>query len=143
MVVVRALLSLWKKEGHRVLLFSQTRQMLDILEKMIRHLQYNYLRMDGTTAIQNRMSMVDQYNASDDIFVFLLTTKVGGLGLNLTGADRVIIYDPDWVSSATVFDDDIKIEPCLMHYSAYAYERIHPPTYKHGNEHGVWVRNEV
>jgi DNA excision repair protein ERCC-6 len=92
MVVVRALLSLWKKEGHRVLLFSQTRQMLDILEIMIQN-----LRMDGTTAIQNRMSMVDQYNANSDIFVFLLTTKVGGLGLNLTGADRVIIFDPDWV----------------------------------------------
>jgi len=82
MVVVRALLSLWKKEGHRVLLFSQTRQMLDILEKMIKSLDYQYFRMDGTTAI----------------FVFLLTTKVGGLGLNLTGADRVIIFDPDWVS---------------------------------------------
>ncbi|GAB5590463.1 DNA repair protein rhp26 [Umbelopsis nana] len=102
MVVVRALLSLWKKEGHRVLLFSQTRQMLDILEKMIRQLNYNYLRMDGTTAIQNRMLMVDQYNANSDIFVFLLTTKVGGLGLNLTGADRVIIFDPDWNPSTDV-----------------------------------------
>jgi DNA excision repair protein ERCC-6 len=98
MVVVKALLSLWKKEGHRVLLFSQTRQMLDILEKMIKSLDYQYFRMDGTTAIQNRMTMVDQYNANKDIFVFLLTTKVGGLGLNLTGADRVIIFDPDWVS---------------------------------------------
>jgi DNA excision repair protein ERCC-6 len=98
MVVVKALLSLWKKEGHRVLLFSQTRQMLDILEKMIKSLDYQYFRMDGTTAIQNRMTMVDQYNANKDIFVFLLTTKVGGLGLNLTGANRVIIFDPDWVS---------------------------------------------
>jgi DNA excision repair protein ERCC-6 len=98
MVVVKALLSLWKKEGHRVLLFSQTRQMLDILEIMIKSLGYQYFRMDGTTAIQNRMSMVDQYNANKDIFIFLLTTKVGGLGLNLTGADRVIIFDPDWVS---------------------------------------------
>ncbi|KAG2174127.1 hypothetical protein INT43_004147 [Umbelopsis isabellina] len=102
MVVVRALLALWKKEGHRVLLFSQTRQMLDILELMIRNLGHKYLRMDGTTAIQNRMSMVDQYNANSDIFVFLLTTKVGGLGLNLTGADRVIIFDPDWNPSTDV-----------------------------------------
>ncbi|KAM3583284.1 DNA repair protein rhp26 [Umbelopsis sp. WA50703] len=102
MVVVRALLSLWKKEGHRVLLFSQTRQMLDILEIMIQNLGHRYLRMDGTTAIQNRMSMVDQYNANSDIFVFLLTTKVGGLGLNLTGADRVIIFDPDWNPSTDV-----------------------------------------
>ncbi|KAI9288967.1 SNF2 family N-terminal domain-containing protein [Umbelopsis sp. AD052] len=102
MVVVKALLSLWKKEGHRVLLFSQTRQMLDILEKMIKSLDYQYFRMDGTTAIQNRMTMVDQYNANKDIFVFLLTTKVGGLGLNLTGADRVIIFDPDWNPSTDV-----------------------------------------
>ncbi|CAO3692442.1 unnamed protein product [Umbelopsis ramanniana] len=102
MVVVKALLSLWRKEGHRVLLFSQTRQMLDILEKMIKSLDYQYFRMDGTTAIQNRMTMVDQYNANKDIFVFLLTTKVGGLGLNLTGADRVIIFDPDWNPSTDV-----------------------------------------
>lgn len=53
--------------------------------------------MDGITSIKHRMGMVDEYNTNLSIFIFLLTTKVGGLGINLTGADRVLIYDPDWV----------------------------------------------
>lgn len=97
MVVVRALLKMWKQQHHRVLLFCQTRQMLDIMETMIRHLDYRYLRMDGTTPVSQRMALVNEYNGNKHIFVFLLTTKVGGLGLNLTGADRVILFDPDWV----------------------------------------------
>ncbi|KAG0243409.1 SNF2 family N-terminal domain-containing protein [Mortierella sp. GBAus27b] len=102
MVVVKALLDMWQKGKHRVLLFSQTRTMLDILEKFIKGEGYTYRRMDGTTPIQNRMGLVDEFNARDDIYVFLLTTKVGGLGVNLTGADRVIIFDPDWNPSTDV-----------------------------------------
>ncbi|KAI8388380.1 SNF2 family N-terminal domain-containing protein [Radiomyces spectabilis] len=96
MVVVRALLNMWKQQKHRVLLFCQTRQMLDIIEMMVRSLRYNYLRMDGTTPVHHRMALVHEYNMQPNIYVFLLTTKVGGLGLNLTGADRVILFDPDW-----------------------------------------------
>lgn len=102
MVVVKTLLEMWQKGKHRVLLFSQTRTMLDILEKFIKREGYSYRRMDGTTPIQNRMGLVDEFNARDDIYVFLLTTKVGGLGVNLTGADRVIIFDPDWNPSTDV-----------------------------------------
>lgn len=61
------------------------------------NLEYRYLRMDGSTAVKARSSLVHRFNTDPDIFVFLLTTKVGGLGVNLTGADRIIIYDPDWV----------------------------------------------
>ncbi|CDH59745.1 dna repair and recombination protein rad26 [Lichtheimia corymbifera JMRC:FSU:9682] len=96
LVVVCALLRLWKSQNHKVLLFSQTRQMLDIIERVIKGLGFNYLRMDGNTAVGQRMALVNDFNTQDDIYVFLLTTKVGGLGLNLTGADRVIIFDPDW-----------------------------------------------
>ena len=96
MVVVRSLLELWHKESHRVLLFSQTRQMADILESMVRKEGYTFYRMDGTTPIKDRMPLVDEFNSNPKIFVFLLTTKVGGLGVNLTGADRVVIFDPDW-----------------------------------------------
>ncbi|KAL0084706.1 SNF2 family N-terminal domain-containing protein [Phycomyces blakesleeanus] len=102
MVVVRALLNLWKTEKHRVLLFSQTRQMLDIIELMVKSLGYNYRRMDGTTPVPHRMALVHEFNTNEDIYVFLLTTKVGGLGLNLTGADRVILYDPDWNPSTDI-----------------------------------------
>ncbi|XP_060728467.1 DNA excision repair protein ERCC-6 isoform X1 [Tachysurus vachellii] len=96
LIVVESLLRLWFKQGHRVLLFTQSRQMLEILEVFVRENGYTYLKMDGTTAIASRQPLIAQYNESKDIFIFLLTTKVGGLGINLTGANRVIIYDPDW-----------------------------------------------
>ncbi|KAL9598334.1 MAG: hypothetical protein Q9219_004562 [cf. Caloplaca sp. 3 TL-2023] len=103
MQVVKALLELWKDQGHKTLLFAQHRIMLDILEKFIRSLQgFNYRRMDGTTPIHARQGLVDEFNSNADLHVFLLTTKVGGLGINLTGADRVIIYDPDWNPSTDV-----------------------------------------
>lgn len=97
MVVVQALLKLWKAQKHRVLLFCQTRQMLDINEKMVKNIGYGYMRMDGTTPVNQRIALVNEFNGNKHIFVFLLTTKVGGLGLNLIGANRVILFDPDWV----------------------------------------------
>ncbi|XP_043991982.1 DNA excision repair protein ERCC-6 isoform X1 [Gambusia affinis] len=96
LMVVESLLRLWFKQGHRVLLFTQSRQMLDILEVFVREKDYSYLKMDGTTAIASRQPLIARYNEDKSIFIFLLTTKVGGLGVNLTGANRVIIYDPDW-----------------------------------------------
>uniref|UniRef100_A0A8C3YVQ5 DNA excision repair protein ERCC-6 n=1 Tax=Catagonus wagneri TaxID=51154 RepID=A0A8C3YVQ5_9CETA len=96
MIVVESLLKIWHKQGQRVLLFSQSRQMLDILEVFLRAQEYSYLKMDGTTAIASRQPLITRYNEDASIFVFLLTTRVGGLGVNLTGANRVIIYDPDW-----------------------------------------------
>ncbi|EPY78168.1 excision repair cross-complementing rodent repair deficiency, complementation group 6 [Camelus ferus] len=96
MIVVESLLKIWHKQGQRVLLFSQSRQMLDILEVFLRARKYSYLKMDGTTAIASRQPLIARYNEDTSVFVFLLTTRVGGLGVNLTGANRVIIYDPDW-----------------------------------------------
>ncbi len=103
MQVVKALLEIWKKDGHKTLLFAQHRIMLDILEKFVKTFEgFNYRRMDGNTNIKDRQDMVDEFNRDPDLHVFLLTTKVGGLGVNLTGADRVIIYDPDWNPSTDV-----------------------------------------
>jgi DNA excision repair protein ERCC-6 len=99
MMVVKSLLKLWKDQNHRVLLFCQTRQTLSILEIMVRYQGYSYYRMDGNTPIKDRAGLVDRFNQDDSIFVFLLTTKVGGLGINLIGADRVVIFDPDWNTS--------------------------------------------
>ena len=89
MIVVDTLLKLWKRQSGRVLLFSQSRVMLDILEAYVQEQGYTYRRMDGTTAAASRSSLVDEFNSREDIFVFLLTTKVGGLGLNLIGANKV------------------------------------------------------
>ncbi|KAH8598312.1 putative DNA repair and recombination protein RAD26 [Bisporella sp. PMI_857] len=103
MQVVKALLDMWKRFGHKTLLFSQGTQMLDIIEEFVKGLDgFNYLRMDGKTSVKDRQSLVDQFNNDPDLHVFLLTTKVGGLGVNLTGANRVIIFDPDWNPSTDV-----------------------------------------
>ncbi|QSS48767.1 DNA repair and recombination protein RAD26 [Histoplasma capsulatum var. duboisii H88] len=103
MQVVKSLLELWRDTGHKTLLFAQHRIMLDILERFIISMGgFKYQRMDGNTPIKFRQKMVDEFNNNPDIHVFLLTTKVGGLGVNLTGADRVIIYDPDWNPSTDV-----------------------------------------
>ncbi|KAF7804623.1 protein CHROMATIN REMODELING 8 [Senna tora] len=96
MKVVAQVLNVWKEQGHRVLLFTQTQQMLDIIESFLTTAGHNYRRMDGVTPIKQRMALIDEFNDSSEVFVFILTTKVGGLGTNLTGADRVIIFDPDW-----------------------------------------------
>lgn len=96
MIVLNRVLEAWKKAGSRVLVFSQTTTMLDILELYVQGKGYSYLRMDGTTAVGARMALIDRFNCDESVFLFLLTTRVGGLGVNLTGADKVILYDPDW-----------------------------------------------
>ncbi|XP_056148387.1 DNA excision repair protein ERCC-6 isoform X2 [Lampris incognitus] len=96
LIVVESLLRLWFRQGQRVLLFTQSRQMLEILEVFVRENNYSYLKMDGTTTIASRQPLIARFNEDESIFIFLLTTRVGGLGVNLTGANRVIIYDPDW-----------------------------------------------
>lgn len=96
MIVIEALLKLWKRQNHKVLLFTQSRKMLTILEYFLMDNNYTYLKMDGVTAIGSRQGLINKFNNSKDLFVFLLTTRVGGLGVNLTGANRVVIFDPDW-----------------------------------------------
>lgn len=103
MLIVKKFVYLWKNFGHKTLLFCQTIQMLDIMEAFFRRQGgINFLRMDGKTAIKERQKLVDKFNTDPDIHLFLLTTRVGGLGTNLTGASRVIIYDPDWNPSTDI-----------------------------------------
>uniref|UniRef100_A0A2S2N6T6 DNA repair and recombination protein RAD54-like n=2 Tax=Schizaphis graminum TaxID=13262 RepID=A0A2S2N6T6_SCHGA len=96
MIVVEALLKMWKKQGHRVLLFTQSVKMLNIFQKFIIEQNYTYLKLEGSTSIGSRQPIINKFNKDPSIFVMILTTKVGGLGVNLIGADRVIIFDPDW-----------------------------------------------
>lgn len=96
MVVINSLLKIWKKQGHRVLIFTQSRAMICILEIFLKQNEYKYLKMDGSTSIGSRQPLITAFNSDNSYLVFLATTRVGGLGVNLTGADRVIIYDPDW-----------------------------------------------
>ncbi|NXY45405.1 SMRCD regulator, partial [Ceuthmochares aereus] len=89
------ILSDLKEKGDRVVLFSQFTMMLDILEVFLKHFQYKYIRLDGKTQISDRIHLIDQFNTDMDIFVFLLSTKAGGLGINLTSANAVILHDID------------------------------------------------
>ncbi|KAK4475667.1 hypothetical protein MN116_000936 [Schistosoma mekongi] len=82
-------------EGHRILIFSQFVIMLDILEEFLRITNRRYIRMDGSTPVSERQTLIDRFNSSS-IEVFLLSTRAGGLGINLTGADTVIIHDIDF-----------------------------------------------
>ncbi|XP_050684992.1 SWI/SNF-related matrix-associated actin-dependent regulator of chromatin subfamily A containing DEAD/H box 1 homolog [Leptidea sinapis] len=84
-----------KAEGHRVLIFSQFTMVLDVLESYLTLRSHGYIRLDGSTAVNDRQDLIRQYNA-EDIFVFLLSTRAGGLGINLTAADTVIIHDIDF-----------------------------------------------
>ncbi|KAA3678291.1 DNA excision repair protein ERCC-6 [Paragonimus westermani] len=101
MLVVASLLHNWAEQGHKVLLFSQSRRMLNLLERLVLSMGLTYLRMDGSTPVNQRASLIEQFSRTDEstssnVFAFLLTTRVGGLGINLTAASRVLIYDPDW-----------------------------------------------
>uniref|UniRef100_A0A8C7LLK0 DNA helicase n=1 Tax=Oncorhynchus kisutch TaxID=8019 RepID=A0A8C7LLK0_ONCKI len=84
-----------KNKGDRVVLFSQFTMMLDILEVFLKHLKHHYIRLDGSTPMSDRIVLIDQYNTELDIFVFLMSTKAGGLGINLTSANVVILHDID------------------------------------------------
>ena len=82
--------------GHRVLIFTQMSRMLDIFEQFLNHNGHTYLRLDGTTKIEQRQALMERFNADKRIFCFILSTRSGGIGVNLTGADTVIFYDSDW-----------------------------------------------
>ncbi|CAO1301263.1 unnamed protein product [Diamesa serratosioi] len=85
-----------KEEGRRVLIFSQFVMMLDVIEKYLKIRSYKFLRLDGSTAVNERQDLINEYTANKDIFVFLLSTRAGGLGINLTSADTAIIHDIDF-----------------------------------------------
>lgn len=97
MVILDKLLKRLKEQGSRVLIFSQMSRLLDILEDYCMFREYEYCRIDGSTDHEERIAAIDDYNKpGSDKFIFLLTTRAGGLGINLTTADIVVIYDSDW-----------------------------------------------
>ncbi|XP_027346708.1 switch 2 isoform X2 [Abrus precatorius] len=86
----------WISHGDKVLLFSYSVRMLDILEKFLIRKGYCFSRLDGSTPTNFRQSLVDDFNSSPSKQVFLISTRAGGLGLNLVSANRVVIFDPNW-----------------------------------------------
>ncbi|XP_014090911.1 chromodomain-helicase-DNA-binding protein Mi-2 homolog [Bactrocera oleae] len=97
LVLLSKMLKQLKEQGHRVLIFSQMTKMLDILEDFLEGEGYKYERIDGGITGNLRQEAIDRFNAPGaQQFVFLLSTRAGGLGINLATADTVIIYDSDW-----------------------------------------------
>ncbi|XP_014752353.1 protein PHOTOPERIOD-INDEPENDENT EARLY FLOWERING 1 isoform X3 [Brachypodium distachyon] len=85
-----------KSEGHRALIFTQMTKMLDTLEEFINLYGYTYLRLDGSTQPEERQTLMQRFNTNPKYFLFILSTRSGGVGVNLVGADTVIFYDSDW-----------------------------------------------
>ncbi|KAH8097744.1 helicase [Aureococcus anophagefferens] len=103
LVLMSKLLPKLMAQDSRVLIFSQMTRMLDILEDYMRLNQYKYCRIDGSTSGDDRDSQMDVFNApGSEKFAFLLSTRAGGLGINLATADIVVLYDSDWNPQGTV-----------------------------------------
>ena len=97
MLFLDKLLTKMKTDGKKVLIFSQFTQMLVLLEEYLKFKQYKYEKIDGSIKNRDRQNSIDRFNNPEQKRdVFLLSTKAGGLGINLTSANIVIIYDSDW-----------------------------------------------
>ncbi|KAK9838111.1 hypothetical protein WJX81_001965 [Elliptochloris bilobata] len=96
-VVLLRLLAVWASEGNnKVLVFSYSRRMLDLVGSMLTRDGYHYQRLDGSTKSADRQRLCDEFNNLPSSFIFLISTLAGGLGLNLTGANKVVVLDPNW-----------------------------------------------
>lgn len=98
LLVLDAMLAKLHARGHKVLLFSTMTMILDMMEDYLSLRDYNYVRLDGRTKIEERRENIKTFNNDPNMFLFLISTRAGGVGLNLASADTVIIYDSDWVS---------------------------------------------
>ena len=94
--VLSKILPLWHSQGHRVLVFCQWRKMLNIIQRFMMMKGWKFGRLDGNTSVSSRQRLVDSFNRDETYFCMLCTTRTGGVGLNLTGADRIVLYDPDF-----------------------------------------------
>lgn len=96
MQVLSKLLDKLFRRKHRVLIFSSFVGMLDLLEDFCRYRKFKYLRLDGSSNRVQRKFDIARFNGSKEFFIYLISTRAGGLGINLATADTVIHYDSDW-----------------------------------------------
>ncbi|GMM34466.1 chromatin-remodeling ATPase [Saccharomycopsis crataegensis] len=85
-----------QKNDHRVLIYFQMTKMMDLMEEYLTFRQYQFIRLDGSSKLDDRRDLVHDWQTKPELFIFLLSTRAGGLGINLTAADTVIFYDSDW-----------------------------------------------
>lgn len=109
--VLDQLLEALVKRGHKTLIFSQMTKMLDILGDYLEFKKYNFSRLDGSMHFEDRQANIDSFNDDPGVNIFLLSTRAGGLGINLTAADTCIIYDSDWNPQ-----QDLQVGTQFCHY---------------------------
>ncbi|KAJ5693146.1 DNA excision repair protein ERCC-6-like 2 [Penicillium macrosclerotiorum] len=94
--VLRKLLRWWHANGDKVLVFSHSLRLLRMLQMLFNHTSYNVSFLDGSMKYEDRAKAVDEFNSDPNQFVFLISTKAGGVGLNITSANKVVVVDPNW-----------------------------------------------
>ena len=94
--ILKKLLRFWHGNGDKVLVFSHSVRLLKMLQMLFNHTSYNVSYLDGSMSYEDRAKTVDDFNSDPGQFVFLISTKAGGIGLNITSANKVVIVDPNW-----------------------------------------------
>lgn len=94
--VLRKLLKWWHSNGDKVLIFSHSVRLLKMLQMLFNHTSYNVSYLDGAMSYEDRAKIVDDFNSDPQQFVFLISTRAGGVGLNITSANKVVVVDPNW-----------------------------------------------
>lgn len=94
--VLKKLLKWWHANGDKVLVFSHSVRLLKMLQMLFNHTSYNVSYLDGTMSYEDRSRVVDDFNSDPRQFVFLISTRAGGVGLNITSANKVVVVDPNW-----------------------------------------------
>ena len=94
--ILKKLLRFWHANGDKVLIFSHAVRLLKMLQMLFNHTAYNVSYLDGAMSYEDRAKAVDDFNSDPAQFVFLISTKAGGVGLNITSANKVVIVDPNW-----------------------------------------------
>ena len=94
--ILKKLLTFWHANGDKVLVFSHSVRLLRMLQMLFNHTSYNVSYLDGGMTYEDRAHTVDDFNSDPSQFVFLISTKAGGVGLNITSANKVVIVDPNW-----------------------------------------------
>ena len=94
--ILRKLLAFWHGNSDKVLVFSHSVRLLKMLQMLFQHTTYNVSYLDGAMKYEDRAKTVDDFNSDPDQFVFLISTKAGGVGLNITSANKVVVVDPNW-----------------------------------------------
>ncbi|PUU81994.1 P-loop containing nucleoside triphosphate hydrolase protein [Tuber borchii] len=95
-IVLQKLLRFWHQNDDKVLIFSYSLQLLRILHKLFQSTEYNVCYFDGSMSLDERTNVVSEFNSDPSRFVFLISTRAGGVGLNITAANKVVIFDPNW-----------------------------------------------